>query len=85
MIWGYHRSRKHPYTCRYQMYHDHPSGLAETWQATQNLDDMLRLFTAPERLDKQNSWKCLVDDFIHVYVVVSKIVYFHPHLGRIPI
>ena len=26
-------------------------------QATQTLDDMLKLFTAPERLDKQNSWK----------------------------
>ena len=28
-------------------------------EATDNLEDMLKLFTAPERLDKQNSWKCL--------------------------
>ncbi|CAL1138871.1 unnamed protein product, partial [Cladocopium goreaui] len=30
----------------------------EITEATQTLDDMLKLFTAPERLDKQNSWKC---------------------------
>ncbi|CAK9060370.1 unnamed protein product [Durusdinium trenchii] len=30
----------------------------EITEATDNLEDMLKLFTAPERLDKQNSWKC---------------------------
>lgn len=30
----------------------------EITEATQSLDDMLKLFTAPERLDKQNSWRC---------------------------
>lgn len=27
-------------------------------ETTDSVDDLLRLFTAPERLDKQNSWKC---------------------------
>eukprot|EP00439_Symbiodinium_sp_Y106_P011369 s7656_g1.t1 len=27
-------------------------------EATDSLEDTLRLFTAPERLDKKNSWKC---------------------------
>ncbi|CAJ1345428.1 unnamed protein product [Effrenium voratum] len=30
----------------------------EITEATDTLEDMLRLFTSPERLDKQNSWKC---------------------------
>ena len=40
-------------------------------QATQTLDDMLKLFTAPERLDKQNSWKRRGSTLVGSTVVAS--------------
>jgi hypothetical protein len=44
---------------------------AQRPQATQTLDDMLKLFTAPERLDKQNSWKRRGSTLVGSTLVVS--------------
>lgn len=49
-----------PYCGQCRTWQGQFQGLPVASQATQSLEDMLKLFTAPERLDKQNSWKCAV-------------------------